>query len=104
MDVNEHARTKWHNFVQRFLPELQAAGFAPHQLATPWAEIATYITLAWMYRPLVEEKDEQALRALVLASQLDNTESILRAFDALNDDKRALFWRYVRFFFNTVLC
>ncbi len=104
MDVNQLARSKWNNFVQRFYADLIAAEFTEEHLATDWNTVAAYITLAWLYRPLVEEQDYEALAGMLRASDAPNVDAILRVYDAWDDDRRHLFWRYAKFFFNTVLC
>ena len=102
--AKDQAREKWHNFLQRFLPELQAAEFTDEQLTTTWDEMAVFIQLAWLYRPVVEDRDEETLRGALLASGAPNTQAILRVWDGLAEERKTLFWRYAKLFFNTVLC
>ena len=58
MDVNTHARNKWNNFIQRHYTYLTDMGFSDKQLSTDWNTIAAYITLAYLYRPMIDEEDE----------------------------------------------
>jgi hypothetical protein len=98
------ARLKWHDFKQHFLAELQASGFSNEQLIITWDTMATYITLAWLYRGAIDDKDEETLRMVLEASDLDNKVQVLATWDSMSVEKKARFWRYARWFFNTVLC
>jgi len=100
MDV---ASDKWRDFKQHFLPQLQAAKFSDEQLATSWNTIATYIALAWLYRPFVDDKDEATLRIFVEASDLTNKVQILQVWDDMKHEQKQRFWRYAKWFFNVVL-
>jgi hypothetical protein len=100
MDV---ASDKWCDFKQHFLPQLQAANFTDEQLSVSWSTIATYISLAWLYRSFVDEQDEATLRILVEASDLTNKVDILQVWDALQKEQKQRFWRYAKWFFNVVL-
>lgn len=104
MDVNQQARAKWNNFTQRFYADLVEAEFSDADLATDWNTVAAYITLAWLYRPLVDEENVEQLTTMLRASDAPNVEAILRVYAKWSDDRKALFWRYAKFFFNTVLC
>jgi hypothetical protein len=100
----ELATIKWRDFVQRFLPELEAAQFTEEQLSTKFDTIATYITLGWIYRGAIDDKDEATLRVIVEASDLTNKVALLSTWDEMSVEKKATFWRFARWFFNTVLC
>jgi hypothetical protein len=104
MDANQLARSKYNNFIQRHFTYLQAMQFTDEQLATDWNTIAAHITLAYMFRPLVDDEDEEALVAMLRASDLPNKDDILRVWDAMEHQAKLRVWRYLKFFFNTVLC
>ena len=101
--VNDLAACKWRDFVQAFLPELERAQFDKAALATPWTTVATYITLAWIYRAAVDDEDEAILRTAVEASDLSNKVALLQVWDEMSTDKKARFWRFAKWFFNTCL-
>jgi len=106
MDVptaSDLARCKWRDFVQVFLPELQQAGFDKEVLATTWDSVAGYITLAWIYRTAIDDEDERLLRTAVEASDMSNKTQLLDTWDGMSAAKKARFWRFAKWFFNTVL-
>lgn len=102
--VNDLAACKWRDFVQVFLPELQRAGFDKQALTTQWHTVATYITLAWIYRTAIDDEDEKLLRTAVEASDMENKVEILQVWDEMSSEKKARFWRFAKWFFATVLC
>jgi hypothetical protein len=102
LTATETARVQWGVFVQRFLPELQAAGFGEEQLTVTWDTVATYIGGAWLLRGAIDNEDADTLRVMVEASDLANKEQLLATWDAMSATKKGSFWRFAKWFFNVV--
>jgi len=103
--ADELARVKWYNFMDRFSWEIEQAAFEKEEIEElTWDNVQAAIRAGWLVRAMIDNEDADGLRVMIMASDLRNAEQVVATYEKLDDHKRRMFWRYAKFFFNTVLC
>jgi hypothetical protein len=102
--MEELCAEKLHNFKQRFLPELLAAGVTDKEIVgLTWQKLCAHLVLGRVFRPVVDAKDMEQL--VDMAAVFDD-ERAMRAWEVwgtMSQEKQQVFWRYAKFFFQCVL-